>query len=96
MKRILAIALLAASFPASAVLVCANDDFDEHGSWYVGQTNTFAIDTTGDVWCEASGSELTYIQRNFPGLRMRTGKNADGYVLITWEGADAAFIINNL
>jgi len=96
MKCILAIALLVASFPASAVLLCANDDYDQHGYWYVGQSQSFTLDTIGDLWCEATGAELTYIQRNFSGLRMRTGKNTEGGVMVIWEGADAAFIINNL
>ena len=96
MKRILAVALLVVSFPASAVLICANDDYAEHGSWYVGQLQTFEIDTVGDVWCEATGAELTYIQRNFSSLRMRTGKNSQGGVVVIWEADDAAFIINNL
>jgi hypothetical protein len=96
MKRILAIALLLVSFPASAVLYCANDDYNEHESWYVGEAHPFTVDTVGDLWCMATGSELTYIQRNFSSLRMRTGRNSQGVVVVIWEADDAAFIINNL
>jgi hypothetical protein len=96
MKRILAVALLVVSFPASAVLYCANDDYNQHGSWYVGEVQSFTLDTVGDLWCLANGPELTYIQRNFSSLRMRTGKNSQGGVVVIWEADDAAFIINNL
>jgi hypothetical protein len=77
--------------------VCANDTYDEHGQWYVGQSanDAFAqVDTIGDVWCYATDAELTYIKGNFSGLRLRTGKTAVG--LMWWQGEDAAFVLNNL
>lgn len=97
MNRALLLLLLAFSTHASAVLVCANDTYDEHGQWYVGQSadNAFAqVDTVGDVWCYATGAELTYARNNFSGLRMRTGgKTVD---IMWWQGEDAVFILNNL
>ena len=96
MKRILAIALLVVSFPASAVLFCANDDYNQQGTWYVGQPQSFTLNTTGDVWCQANGAELTYIQQHFTGLRIHTGKNTQGVVAVIWEADDVVFIINNL
>jgi len=100
MKRILAIALLAASFPASAALVCANDEYGEHGVWRVGDAaDVFdQIDSSPSdaVWCQASGAELTYIKRNFTGLHGRNGTSLDGFTLTTWSGAEAVFILDNL
>jgi hypothetical protein len=100
MKRILAIALLAASFPASAALVCSNDEYSETGVWRVGDAATVLdqIDSipSDAVWCQASGAELTYIKKNFTGLHGRNGTSLDGFTLSTWSGADAVFIIENL
>ena len=99
MKRyLLVLALLIFSFDASAILFCANDTYSEHGYWYVGQPGSVLdqIDTEGDVWCQASGAELVYIQHNFAGLRMRVGKNTQGYSIVTWQNEDAAFILDNL
>lgn len=95
MKWILAIALLAASFSASAVLVCANDTYGEHGSWHVGEPTTQLdqVDLADDVWCEASGAELAYVQHNFSGLRARLGKSVAS---VMWSGDDAIFILANL
>ena len=97
MNRALLLLLLAFSTHASAVLVCANDTYDEHGQWYVGQSADAAlgqIDTVGDVWCYATGAELNYIKNDFTGLHLRTGaKTID---LMWWQGEDAAFILNNL
>ena len=97
MNRALLLLLLAFSTHASAVLVCANDTYSEHGQWYVGQSADTAfgqIDTVGDVWCYATAAELSYVKTNFSGLRLRTGKTAAG--VMRWEGDDAAFILNNL
>jgi hypothetical protein len=100
MKRILAIALLAASFPASAALVCANDEYSETGVWRLGDAATVLdqIDSSPSdaVWCQASGAELAYIKKNFTGLHGRNGTSLDGFTLSTWSGADAVFIIENL
>ena len=97
MNRAVLLLLLAFSTRASAVLVCANDTYSEHGQWYVGQSADTAlgqIDTFGDVWCYATDAELTYIKGNFSGLRMHTAKTAVN--LMWWQGDDAAFILNNL
>jgi hypothetical protein len=98
MKRILALALFVASFPASAALVCANNDYAEYAVWRIGQSADvlFAVDTDGAVWCEASEAELGYIQKTFAGLRWHNGKDLSGNAVIFWQGDDAAFIIDNL
>ena len=96
MNRVLLLLLLAFSSHASAVLVCANDTYDEHGQWYVGQSADAAfgqIDTVGDVWCYATGAELNYIKGNFSGLRLLTGRTPS---IMWWQGDDAVFILNNL
>ena len=98
MNRILLLLLLAFSTHASAVLVCANDTYSEHGQWYVGQSADATlgqIDTDGIVWCYATGAELAYVQRTLTGLRgVSTSSKTAGE--IWWEGDDAAFILNNL
>jgi hypothetical protein len=100
MKRLIAIALLAASFPASAALVCSNDEYDEHGIWRVGDAAGVLDQIDGSpsdaVWCQASGAELAYIKKNFSGLHGRNGTSLDGVTVITWSGADAVFILDNL
>ena len=98
MNRALLLLLLAFSTHASAVLVCANDTYDEHGQWYVGQSADAAlgqIATVGDVWCYATDAELTYIKGNFSGLRMHTAAKT-AVNLMWWQGEDAVFILNNL
>lgn len=97
MNRVLLLLLLIFSTHASAGLVCGNDTYNEHGVWYVGQSADDAfgqVDTVGDVWCYATGAELTYIKTNFSGLRLLTGKTPPG--VMWWQGDDAAFILNNL
>ncbi len=100
MKRILAIALLAASFPASAALVCANDEYGDRAIWRVGDAANVLDQIDGSpsdaVWCWASGAELTYIKKNFTGLHGRNGTSLDGFTLTTWSGAEAVFILDNL
>jgi hypothetical protein len=95
MKRILAIALLAASFPASAALVCGNDDWGQIVTWRIGDQRP-DIETDGAFWCVATGAELKYVQQNYTGLRMRLGRTLQGSVYMDWDVEDAAFIINNL
>ena len=97
MNRALLLLLLAFSTHASAVLVCANDTYSEHGQWYVGQSADTAfgqIDTVGDVWCYATATELSYVKTNFSGLRLVTGRTSPG--IMWWQGDDAVFILNNL
>ena len=96
MNRILLLLLLAFSTHASAVLVCGNDTYSEHGQWYVGQSADATlgqIDTDGIVWCTASGNELAYVQRTFTGLRGLSNKTAND---VWWTGEDAVFILDNL
>jgi len=96
MNRILLLLLLAFSTHASAVLVCGNDTYSEHGQWYVGQSADATlgqIDTDGVVWCYATGAEMTYVQKTFTGLR---GLSSRTVSQVWWEGDDAVFILNNL
>jgi hypothetical protein len=95
MNRLLMLSLLALSMQANAALVCGNDTYSEHGQWYVGQDADAAlgsIDTVGDVWCVASGAELSFIKQNFVGLRLHRNNETQEW----WQGDDAVFIINNL
>jgi len=90
MNRALLLLLLAFSTHASAVLVCANDTYDEHGQWYVGQSADTAfgqIDTVGDVWCYATATELSYVKTNFSGLRLVTGRTSPG--IMWWRDAQS-------
>jgi len=98
MKKALIFAALLLAAPAHARLVCGNDDQATIASWSVGQSADAiaAIDTQGDVWCTAAGTELHYIQNHFTGLRWRTGSNSAGQNQFFWVGEDAAFIIENL
>jgi len=95
MKRVLLLVLIAFSTQANAVLVCGNDTYAEHGQWYVGQSpdDTLGqVDTFGDVWCYATGNELSYLRNNFTGLRINRANPS----LQWWQGDEAAFILNNL
>ncbi len=95
MKRYLALALLALSFPAHAVLTCYVESLDTNINWTVG--NKFYGAWTSPMYCYANGAELTYIEQHFTGLRGRTGTNVDGaQPLVTWFDNDADFIVNNL
>lgn len=99
MKRLAIIsALLLFASPASAVLICGNDD-QQHGIWHTGElpTSLQSVDTSSTgLWCDATGDELSYIKHNFSGLRMRLGPDLSGVTQGSWQGDDAAFIINNL
>jgi hypothetical protein len=95
MKRYLALALLALSFPAHAVLTCYIEQLDMNINWTIG--NKFYGAWTTPQYCYANGPELAYIQQHFTGLRMRTGMNIDGAPpLVAWFDDDADFIVNNL
>jgi len=95
MKRYLALALLALSFPANAALICYIDSLGTNITWTVG--NKFYGAWTTPTYCYANGPELAYIQQHFSGLRMRTGLTIDGaQPLVAWFDDDADFIVNNL
>jgi len=83
---------------ADAALICGNDDYAEHAVWYVGQDPNLikVVSSAGDfstapVFCEATGAELAYIQKNFTGIKGR--KNSG---VVSYRGDDATFIIENL
>jgi hypothetical protein len=95
MKRYLALALLALSFPAHAVLTCYIEQLGTNINWTVG--NKFYGAWTMPLYCYAYGPELTYIQQHFSGLRMRTGMTMNNtQPLVSWFDDDADFIVNNL
>ena len=104
MKRTLAAIAIAVAFaaPADARLFCSNDT--EYLDWYVGQSepNVDIVDALldptfrADLWCYGSGYELAYVQANYPGVRQRVGKTAEGKRETYWSGDDAAFILDNL
>jgi len=95
-RTILAALLLASASSANAALQC----YDEDGNtaiWRVGQSPQ-VFDSLGTVdRCIAWNSELTYIQNNFGGLRVRKGTPiGDPGPIIVYIGDDAAFIVANL
>jgi hypothetical protein len=99
MKPLLLAVLLALAAPAGATLTC-NDSLDNaYVKWNLGQSwdgyDVLNINDPGLV-CFADGKELTYIQRNFTGLRGRNTPELDGTQGIYWQGDDAVFIVNNL
>lgn len=98
MKRtLLAIALLAASASARAVLICtsANDyDPDETVTWYIGQpAPSINVGAEQFVSCAATGNELAYVRASFAGIPMRGTGNSRTMI---WRGDMAKFVIENL
>ena len=93
-----ALLFLSLASPAHALLICGNDDTHESATWRIGDSPAAlqSIDTTGAVWCDASGQELNYIEHGFTGLRMRLGHDLAGVNVASWENDDAVFILNNL
>ena len=97
MKRaILAALLLGAATTANAALQCYDDEGNT-ATWRVGQSPQ-VFDSLGTVnRCIAWNSELTYIENNFAGLRMRKGTPiGEPGPIIVYVGDDAAFIVDNL
>jgi hypothetical protein len=91
-KCSLALALLALSLPAHAVLQCYNLETNPEMTytWYVGQPFLPPEFPYHSTVCSAGGAELSYIASRFGGLHVGHGAGT------VWSGDDADFIIDNL
>jgi hypothetical protein len=101
MKAVLLVVLLAVAFPAHAALQFFDSDVGEYVVWRVGDPSPVSqlpdYDYGDQLWCEATGPELVYVQAHFSGIKMMTVPAVKGATPdVQWLNADCEFLLNNL
>jgi hypothetical protein len=93
--KIIAVALLAVSASANAVLMCNNGGNSPEVLWYVGEPRlSLDISNADAVTCYADGLELAYIGSRFEGLPLVKVRHLPRSTI--WRGQNAIFILDNL
>jgi len=98
MRTLLAAITLALAANANAAFMIYDQTVGSNVTWRVGDPRP-TIDgyNYGDsMVCQACDNELMYIQRHYAGIRMRSGPNSQGALLVTWIDDDCESLFNNL